>query len=224
MNSAAAGRRNGEPLQGLLVVISGPSGAGKGTLCQKLLERFPRMGFAVSATTRKPRAGEVDSRHYYFLDEEEFKRKIEAGEFLEWARVYGNYYGTPRREVEERLQAGQDVLLDIDAQGALQVRGRYPDGVFLFVMAPSLEDLERRLRQRGTDSDETIQYRLREAVQQIEYIGNYDYLVINSDLQEAVETIASIVVAEKCRIRRQDLSWLWRLTKNRPSRKKSKSM
>ena len=142
--------------KGLLVVVSGPSGAGKGTICQALLEKTP-LAYSVSATTRKPRAGEVDGESYYFLSVEAFEKMIEKDELLEWAKVYDNYYGTPLKKVEEKLAAGEDILLEIDTQGAMKVREKFPEGVYIFILPPSLAELERRIRGRDTETEDVLQ-------------------------------------------------------------------
>ena len=142
--------------KGLLVVVSGPSGAGKGTICQALLEKTT-LAYSVSATTRKPRAGEVDGESYYFLSVEAFEKMIEKDELLEWAKVYDNYYGTPLKKVEEKLTAGEDILLEIDTQGAMKVREKFPEGVYIFILPPSLTELERRIRGRDTETEDVLQ-------------------------------------------------------------------
>jgi guanylate kinase len=187
--------------QGVLLVISGPSGTGKGTVCGRLRERLPHLAYSVSATTRAPRAGERDGVNYFFLTKEEFQSRIERGEFLEWAEVYGNYYGTPRSYVERMLSSGRDVLLEIDTQGAMQVKANYPAGVFVFLLPPTLEELGRRITCRGTEIEEERRRRLSAARNEIAQIRNYDYLVINDTVQEAVAKIEAILVAERARVK-----------------------
>ena len=153
--------------KGLLVVVSGPSGAGKGTICQALLERTS-LAYSVSATTRKPRAGEVDGVNYHFLSLEAFEEMIEKDGLLEWAKVYDNYYGTPLKKVEEKLAAGEDILLEIDTQGAMKVREKFPEGVYIFILPPSLAELERRIRGRDTETEEILKKRLDAAIGEIE--------------------------------------------------------
>ena len=188
--------------RGLLIVISAPSGTGKTTLCHMLLKEFPEMEFSVSYTTRKPRKGEVNGRDYFFVDEETFKRMIEENDFLEWARVYGNYYGTSRSQVEKALREGRDLLLDIDVQGALQVKKNMPEAVLIFIMPPSLKELERRLRKRGTDDEKTIEKRLKVAREEIKQAVHYDYIVVNDELEVAFTKLKAIITAERCRTER----------------------
>lgn len=188
----------------LLIVLSGPSGAGKGTVCKALLEQYPNLHYSISATTRKPRPGEIHGVHYYFLEESEFLQKRDAGHFLEWAQVYDNYYGTPKQAVEEQLNSGKDVILEIDIQGALQVKKQFPQGVFIFIVPPSLGELEKRIMKRGTESRDVIQKRLSSVVNEMSYISEYDYVVINDRVEKAVEKLKAIITAEKCRpFRRQ---------------------
>jgi len=189
-------------LKGLLIVISAPSGTGKTTLTHMLLKSFPNMEFSVSYTTRKPRPGEVNGKDYFFVDRDTFERMIEEGDFLEWAEVYGNLYGTSKSQVLKALNEGKDVLLDIDTQGALQVKKNFPEAVLIFILPPSLKELERRLRSRGTDDEETIERRLKTARVEIERAPLYDYIVVNDVLEEAFEKLKSIVIAEKCRTER----------------------
>ncbi len=191
-----------EKLKGLLIVISAPSGTGKTTLCHMLLKAFPDMEFSVSYTTRKPRPGEVSGRDYFFVDRETFERMVEEGDFLEWAEVYGNLYGTSKSQVTKALEAGKDILLDIDTQGALQVKKNFPEAVLIFILPPSLIELERRLRRRGTDNEETIEKRLRIARDEIKKALYYDYLVVNDVLEVAFDKLRSIITAEKCRAER----------------------
>jgi guanylate kinase len=189
--------------KGLLIVVSGPSGAGKGTLCQALLRRRPDLGFSVSVTTRPPRAGEVDGVHYFFWSEERFLEAVTRGYFLEWARVYGRHYGTPLSEVVPRLEDGVDVLLDLDIQGARQVKQRMPDAVSVFILPPSLEALEERMSRRGTESAEERRLRLEAALGFIAAAGDFDYVVVNDNLEEATRCLEAILVAEHCRSARQ---------------------
>ena len=182
--------------KGLLVVISGPSGAGKGTICQALLEKTP-LAYSVSATTRKPRAGEVDGESYYFLSVEAFEKMIEKDELLEWAKVYDNYYGTPLKKVEEKLTAGEDILLEIDTQGAMKVREKFPEGVYIFILPPSLTELERRIRGRDTETEEVLQKRLAAAIDEIEAGKCYKYVVTNDEVDGAVESVCAILAAER---------------------------
>ena len=182
--------------KGLLVVVSGPSGAGKGTICQALLEKTP-FAYSVSATTRKPRAGEVDGESYYFLSVEAFEEMIEKDELLEWAKVYDNYYGTPLKKVEEKLAAGEDILLEIDTQGAMKVREKFPEGVYIFILPPSLAELERRIRGRDTETEEVLQKRLAAAIDEIEAGKCYKYVVTNDEVDGAVDAVCAILAAER---------------------------
>lgn len=182
--------------KGLLVVVSGPSGAGKGTICQALLEKTP-LAYSVSATTRKPRAGEVDGESYYFLSVEAFEKMIEKDELLEWAKVYDNYYGTPLKKVEEKLAAGEDILLEIDTQGAMKVREKFPEGVYIFILPPSLAELERRIRGRDTETEDVLQKRLAAAIDEIEAGKCYKYVVTNDEVDGAADSVCAILAAER---------------------------
>ena len=153
--------------KGLLILVSGPSGTGKGTVCDLLRQRHPEISYSISATTRQPRPGEQDGVNYYFYTKEKFQTMIARGELLEWAEVYGNYYGTPKQKVTDRLEAGEDILLEIDTQGALDVMRLMPDGLFIFLLPPSLEELARRLKGRGTETEDSLQRRLAAAVEEI---------------------------------------------------------
>nr|WP_300090540.1 guanylate kinase [Sedimentibacter sp.] len=184
---------------GLLVVISGPSGAGKGTICSRLKEEFKDLKVSVSATTRKPREGEEEGTSYFFINEEDFIKRINNDEFLEYAKVYGNYYGTPKNEVFKQLEEGNDIILEIDIQGALQVKKNYPKGVFIFILPPSLSELNKRIENRGTDSKEVIMKRMQCAYDELNYAFEYDYVVVNDEVETAVEKIKHIIFAEKNR-------------------------
>ncbi len=189
-------------LKGLLIVISAPSGTGKTTLSHMLLREFPNMEFSVSYTTRKPRNGEINGRDYWFVDRETFEKMIEEGDFLEWAEVYGHLYGTSKSQVIKALSEGKDVLLDIDTQGALNVKKNFPEAVLIFILPPSLRELKRRLESRGTDDEETIKKRLKIAREEIRRAPLYDYVVVNDVLEIAFDNLRSIIKAEKCRAER----------------------
>ncbi len=183
-------------------MISGASGTGKGTVCRQLLMEIPTLFYSISATTRKPRAGETDGVEYFFLTRETFEEWIAAGKFLEHAEVYGNYYGTPAHKIEERLNRGEDVLLEIDIQGALNVMAKKPDGVYIFLLPPSLDELRNRIKNRGTESPETFARRFQSAVTEIETGRKYQYAVVNDTVAAAVEKIRAIIEAERCRVER----------------------
>lgn len=185
---------------GKLFVLSGPSGAGKGTICKKLLEETEKLELSVSMTTRSPRPGEVEGISYFFTEKEKFEEHIRCGNLLEHAQVYGNYYGTPRAPVLEKLAAGIDVILEIDMQGALKVKESYPDGVFIFILPPSMSELRKRLTGRGTETAEAIELRLGETLKELSYIEKYDYCVVNGVLEEAVARVKAIVVAEHSKV------------------------
>ncbi|MDD3115375.1 MAG: guanylate kinase [Anaerovibrio sp.] len=182
--------------KGLLILVSGPSGTGKGTVCDLLRQRHPEISYSISATTRQPRPGEQDGVNYYFYTKEKFQTMIARGELLEWAEVYGNYYGTPKQKVTDRLEAGEDILLEIDTQGALDVMRLMPDGLFIFLLPPSLEELARRLKGRGTETEDSLQRRLAAAVEEIKIAHHYRYVVVNDKVEAAEEVIANIIEAE----------------------------
>jgi len=194
--------------KGLLMVISGPSGTGKGTLVKHLLKRNNRIQLSVSATTRNPRTGEVDGVNYFFLKEAEFKEKLEQDEFLEHAEVYGNFYGTPKAFVENQLNKGQSVLLEIDIVGALQIREKFDEVVFLFVIPPSLKELQRRIKTRGTETPEQMAKRMDSALEEIKELKQYDYVILNDQIDKATRLIESIVEAELASVKRSQSYWL----------------
>ena len=179
--------------KGILVVVSGFSGAGKGTLMKQLLKTYDNYALSVSMTTRKPRAGEEDGREYFFVSAETFEEKIAQGELVEYARYCDNYYGTPRAYVEKQLENGKDVILEIEIQGALKIKERFPKALLLFVMPPSVKELERRLLGRGTETSEVIAARLSRAGEEAEGIEKYDYLVINDDLDTCVAQMHALI-------------------------------
>ena len=185
--------------KGLLIVISGASGTGKGTVCKELLARERGVAFSVSATSRAPREGEQDGREYYFRTRAEFEAMIAEGAFLEYADVYGNYYGTPLAPIEARRSAGEDILLESDTQGALNVMERCPDGTFIFLLPPSLEELRRRITGRGTESEESLARRLAAARDEIRLGRRYRYAVLNDTVEDATARIQTILAAERLR-------------------------
>lgn len=191
--------------KGFLVILSAPSGTGKSTICRKLLQRRKDLRYSISCTTREPRPGEKDGKHYFFVDKEEFKRRIQGNEFLEWAIVHDHYYGTPRKHVEESTGEGFSVLLAIDIQGAAAIRRKMPDAVLIFVTPPSIEALKERLAARK-DASESVAKRLANARAELAAAKNYDYIVVNDELERAVEQISSILTAESLRTSRQDVS------------------
>lgn len=187
---------------GILFVLSGPSGAGKGTVCKALMERMPDLCLSISATTRSPRAGEQHGVNYFFRTHAQFEEMIAGDELLEWARVFDNYYGTPRSFVEDRLQEGNDVLLEIDIQGAMQVRKRYPQGVFIFLIPPSATELKARILGRGTETDESFRQRFGAARHELQMMKEYNYVVVNDVVAAACERIEAIITAEHCSVPR----------------------
>lgn len=192
-----------EKIRGNLIVISGPSGCGKGTLCGELLKHNPNLFLSISMTTRCPREGEVDGVNYYFVTKEEFEKRINENKFLEYAIVHNNnYYGTPKDKVEECLDKGIDVILEIDIEGALKVNNLMPEGIFIFIMPPSMRELKRRLISRNTETKEQILERFKKAYQEINEVNKYNYIIINDDINKATEKIEAIIKAEKCRVNR----------------------
>ena len=187
------------PDRGALFVVTGASGTGKTTLVRQALSAIPGLRFSVSATTRPPRDGEVDGRDYHFLTRDEFDQRVAQGDFLEWAEVYGNCYGTLKDQVERTLSSGESILLDIDTQGADLVRQAAPEAVTTFILPPSIEVLSERLRGRGTDTEEVIERRIREARLQLQECGSFDYLVINDHLPSAHDQFQAVLVAELLR-------------------------
>lgn len=188
--------------KGLLLVVSGPSGAGKGTICKELLKKNDQIKLSVSATTRKPRTGEVDGVNYFFIEKEKFTMMIENGEFLEYAQIYDNFYGTPKAAIMECLDKGQDVILEIEMQGAKQIKDVCPDGVFIFVLPPSLEELKNRIVGRGTETAEEIEKRFSCAFEEINRIVDYDYFIVNDDVEKSAREIECIISSEKNKVTR----------------------
>ena len=191
-------------MPGTLFIVTAPSGAGKTTLVSGLLERDPQVRLSVSYTTRAPRAGEVNGQHYHFIDVPGFRALRDKGEFLEWAEVHNNYYGTSKRWLEEQTRAGRDILLEIDWQGAQQVRKVFPKAVGVFILPPSVEELERRLRGRGTDSEDVISRRVLGARGEMRHVAEFDYVIINEDLPAALEDLVAVVRASRLRYANQE--------------------
>jgi len=187
------------PARGLLIVLTGPSGTGKGSLREAVLRRRPDLVYCVSATTRPPRPGEVDGVHYFFLDPAEFRAGLEAGRFVEWAEVYGHLYGTPGEPMNSLLGAGKDVIVEKDVQGAAVLMGRYPEAVFVFTAPPTLAELRRRVTDRGTDFPEAVARRMALAAKEMQQARRYDYTIVNDSLSDAKNELEAIIVAEKCR-------------------------
>lgn len=199
--------------KGLLIVISGPSGVGKGTVRKALFEREGQdLVYSISMTTRTPRNGEQDGIDYYFVSHDEFEHQIERGNLLEYAKFVGNYYGTPYDRVEEQLNKGHEVVLEIDVQGAMQVKAKKPEAVFIFIAPPSFKSLEERLRQRGTETEEVIKERLVKAEREINQAAAYDYIVVNDDVDNAADRVMAIIRAEHARCSRS-LEEYYRLMK-----------
>ena len=191
-------------MPGTLFIVTAPSGAGKTTLVSGLLERDPLVRLSVSYTTRAPRTGEVNGQHYHFIDVQGFRALRDKGEFLEWAEVHSNYYGTSKRWLEEQIRAGRDILLEIDWQGAQQVRKVFPKAVGVFILPPSVEELERRLRGRGTDSEDVISRRVLGARGEMRHVAEFDYVIINEDLPAALEDLVAVVRASRLRYANQE--------------------
>jgi guanylate kinase len=185
--------------KGILMVLSGPSGVGKGTVCAALRKSTNDLVYSVSATTRAPRQGEVDGVNYFFRTKEQFLQMIADDELLEWAEYVGNYYGTPRYFVEEVLASGKDIILEIEVQGALKVKHKFPEGVFTFLLPPSLDELQSRIETRGTESEESIRNRMSVAKAEMQLLEHYDYAIVNDEVEAACRRIQSILVAERCR-------------------------
>jgi guanylate kinase len=194
--------------RGLIFVVSAPSGAGKTSLCRKITEVVPNLQHSVSYTTRPPREGEVDGKSYFFVDNAKFQQMVERKEFIEWAEVHGNLYGTSREVLMDLIDRGIDVILDVDSQGALQFKKRHKEGVFIYVLPPSFEDLKNRLKERQTESHEEIVRRLKKAKEEIWNYREYYYLIINDDLKKAFRELEAIIVSERIRMKRMNLGWI----------------
>ena len=188
--------------KGNLIVISGPSGTGKGVVCKRLLKQNNNLAISISMTTRDPRKGEVDGREYYFVSREKFEDEIAKGGLLEYANVFdiGNYYGTPKNKVLEELERGKDIILEIDIEGGRQVKQSYEDAVMIFLAPPNMNELRNRIIKRGTERKEVIDKRLAEAIKELEAIDEYDYLIVNDKIEDATKKIEAILIAEKTRV------------------------
>lgn len=192
--------------QGTLIVVTGPSGAGKGTVLGRALPALPHIHYSISATTRKPRPGEMDGKSYYFLTHEQFRAMIDGGELLEYAEYVGNYYGTPAKAVESELARGNDVILEIEVQGALMVKSKRPDAVLVFIIPPRFSMLQERLHNRGSEPDDVIAQRVEKARQEYKSGDKYDYIVVNDNLEDAVRELSAIIISQRCRTeKRMDL-------------------
>ncbi|MEK3794054.1 guanylate kinase [Paenibacillus sp. FSL R7-0204] len=187
--------------KGLLIILSGPSGVGKGTVCTALRPKMPELVYSVSATTRLPRAGEENGVNYFFKSREQFDDMIEGDMLLEYAEYVGNYYGTPRDFVEKTLESGRDIILEIEVQGALKVKEKFPEGIFVFLLPPSMDELKDRIRGRGTEHPDVISHRMSVAEDEIGLIRHYDYAVVNDEIDLACKRIESIIIAEHCKVR-----------------------
>ncbi len=191
-------KKNGE-----LIIISGTTCAGKGTVVKKLIERNENLKVSISYTSREKRDGEIDGKDYYFVTSEEFEKKIQEGAFLEYAKVqYGKYYGTPKKEVQELLDHGYDVILEIDVQGAQQIKEMFPQTILIFIMAPSMNEVKKRIKARGKETKEQILERFKVAYNELNEIPKYNYVVVNDNLDEAVSKVEAILISEKCRVDR----------------------
>jgi guanylate kinase len=188
--------------KGILIVISGPSCAGKGSVCRIISRNNPDLRLSISETTRQPRNSEKHGRDYFYISKAEFEDRIKKGQYLEYASVYENYYGTPKDYVENLLESGYDVILEIDIQGAAKVRTGYKEGIYIFIVPPSMKELKRRIEERGTESKEQMEIRLSCASEEIKNADDYSYIVINDDLNVAANKVQSIITAEKCRTER----------------------
>jgi guanylate kinase len=200
--------RMSERKKRLLFIVSAPSGAGKTTLCKELAGVMPSLSHSVSHTTRAARPGEKEGEHYYFVSEDEFLRIRESGGFVEWAQVHGNLYGTSKMELERLFSQGKDVILDIDTQGAQKIRDAGVEGIFIFILPPSMEELERRLRGRNSDDEEVIRTRLKRAVEEIKEYDRYDYVIKNENFAAALDILKSVIVAEGSRLGNIDRDWV----------------
>lgn len=202
MDRLEGGRR------GLLFVVSAPSGAGKTTLCREMVSLIPNLDYSVSYTTRPIRPQETHGKDYSFIDRNEFERLIERGEFAEWAEVHGNLYGTHQGTLEKNMERGRDVILDVDGQGAALLKARFKEGIFIYILPPSLSALKERLDERGADSAEEIERRLNQARKEIETIDQYSYLIVNDDFKQASKELEFVICAERLRLRHPENEWI----------------
>jgi guanylate kinase len=194
--------------RGSLFIVSAPSGTGKTTLCKKLVSSVPRLKFSVSYTTRRPRPGEVNDRDYTFVNRKKFRAMIDRDEFIEWAEVHGEFYGTSRKRLEELTDSGDDVILDIDTKGAMQIKDKYKGGVYIFVLPPSMETLRQRLENRMTDSKEEMSKRLRTAVSEIKTYAKYDYVIINDVLEKAMREFEAVIISHRVSAKKIKPLWI----------------
>ena len=188
--------------KGLLLVVSGPSGTGKGTICKDIVAKHEDINLSISATTRNPRVGEVEGKSYFFKTKEEFEAMVDRGEFLEHAMIYDNYYATPKKAIFDELDMGRDVILEIEMQGAMQIKEVYPQAVFIFVLPPSLQELRNRIVGRGTETEEQIEKRFNSAYDEIKLLGDYDYFIFNNIVEKSAEEILNILEVEKNKVSR----------------------
>lgn len=188
--------------KGLLLVVSGPSGTGKGTICKDIVAKHEDINLSISATTRNPRVGEVEGKSYFFKTKEEFEAMVDRGEFLEHAMIYDNYYGTPKKAIFDELDMGRDVILEIEMQGAMQIKEVYSQAVFIFVLPPSLQELRNRIVGRGTETEEQIEKRFNSAYDEIKLLGDYDYFIFNNIVEKSAEEILNILEVEKNKVSR----------------------
>jgi len=198
---------------GILFVVSAPSGAGKTTLCKGITDSLENLTHSISYTTRKPRPGEIDGRDYYFVTEDRFREMVQAGDFAEYAEVHTNLYGTSKRVLADMIKEGVDVILDIDTQGARQIKAHFTTAVFVFIMPPSMAILEERLRNRKSDHEDEIRKRMQRAIDEIKDYGIYDYIVVNRDFERALSELRSIVISERCRTKLLRTNWIEELLK-----------